>query len=56
MRNNKPTLFVPTTMSVAMAAAGVIPGTHLTKMMANTAVVRHRNDNRNQRPSVTISL
>ena len=48
--------FRPTTMSVAMAAAGLIPDVHLVRDNVATARVRHRNDNRNQRSSAVIAL
>ena len=54
----KKTQFVhtPTQMSLAMAAAGIIPGTHLKTERANIALLRHKNDNRNQRRSVRVGF
>lgn len=49
-------LFRPTALSVAMAAAGMIPDVHLIGDKAATATIRNRNDNRNQRNSVKIVL
>lgn len=48
--------FRPTTMSVAMAEAGIIPAPHIIQDQKNTAVVRNRNDNFNQRPSIRLVL
>lgn len=48
--------FVPTAMSVAMAAAGIIPDVHLVRQNAITASLRNRNDNYNQRPSVHVTF
>ena len=39
-----------------MAKAGLIPDVHLTKELSTTAVVRNRNDNFNQRPSVQVAF
>ena len=48
--------FRPTTMSIAMAEAGLIPAGHLVRELASTAVVRHQHDNRNIRPSLRIAF
>lgn len=46
----------PTTMSVAMAEAGIIPDVHLVRDLAATARVRHRNDTRNVRRSAFVAF
>jgi hypothetical protein len=43
--------FRPTAMSVALADAGIIPGTHIVKDKAIECVVRQRNDTNNERAS-----
>ncbi len=48
--------FRPTVMSAAMAEGGVIPGTHVIREMANSALLRHKNDNRDERPSVRVAF
>lgn len=48
--------FRGTTMSIAMAEAGIIPAAHIIAETANTARVRHRNDNKNQRPSAHVAF
>ena len=52
----KKTIFRPTAMSVAMAAAGVIPGTHMVGEVPAVALLRNRNDMTNLRPSIQIAL
>ena len=52
----KTTYFRGTSMSVAMAAAGIIPAPHLIRENAVEAVVRNKHDNLNQRPSARIAL
>jgi hypothetical protein len=52
----KKTLFRPTAMSVAMAAAGVIPGTHMVDEQPAVGLLRNRNDMTNLRPSIQIAL
>ena len=49
-------LFRPTVMSIAMADAGVTPEIHLVCDLSATAIVRHRNDNLNQRNSDTLAF
>lgn len=46
----------PTTLSVAMAKAGIIPDVHLVRDLAATARVRHRNDTHNQRRSAYVAF
>ena len=46
----------PTLMSVAMADAGIIPDAHIIMEQAKTGLLRHRNDNRNIRPSVRVAF
>jgi hypothetical protein len=53
---SKKSVFRPTAMSVALARAGFIPDVHLTDEHQTTLVVRNRNDNFNQRRSVTVAL
>ena len=48
--------FRPTVMSVAMAEAGLIPDVHLVRDLSATARLRHRHDNRNQRPSAHVAF
>jgi len=48
--------FRPTAMSVAMSEAGLIPAGHLVKDFSKTGLLRHRNDNFNQRPSVQVAF
>lgn len=48
--------FRPTTMSIAMAEAGLIPDVHLVRDLSATARLRHRYDNRNQRPSAHVAF
>lgn len=45
-----------TIMSIAMAEAGIIPAPHIIMDKVCTATVRNRNDNRNQRKSVTVAF
>jgi hypothetical protein len=52
----KKSLFRPTAMSVAMAAAGVIPGTHMVGEQPAVGLLRNRNDMTNLRPSIQIAL
>lgn len=52
----KKKVFRPTAMSLALAKVGLIPGAHIIDELARTAVVRNRNDNYNERPSVRIAL
>jgi hypothetical protein len=54
--NKKHSIFRPTAMSVAMAKAGIIPDAHLVKDMADTVLVRQRNDTKNLRPSIQIAF
>ena len=44
-----------TLMSVAMADAGLIPAPHIIMEQTKTGLVRHRNDNRNIRPSIRVA-
>lgn len=46
----------PTAMSIAMAAAGIIPGTHLIRDFRNTALVRHHHDRANIQPSTQVAF
>lgn len=48
--------FRPTGMSLAMADAGVIPAPHMIRDMTNTALLRHKRDNLNIRPSVRVAF
>jgi hypothetical protein len=48
--------FRPTTMSLAMKKAGLIPDVHLVKDNKALAILRNRNDNLNQRPSIRVPL
>lgn len=48
--------FRPTLMSVALAEAGVIPGTHMVKQLANTAILKHKADRLGVRPSVHVAF
>jgi hypothetical protein len=43
-------------MSLAMADAGVIPAPHIIRDMVNTALLRHKRDNLNIRPSVRVAF
>ena len=53
----KPATFArPTLMSVAMADAGLIPAPHIIMEQSKTGLVRHRNDNRNIRPSIRVAF
>jgi hypothetical protein len=47
--------FRPTAMSLAMAKAGIIPGTHLVAQQAAVATLRSNNDNLNIRRSVRVA-
>jgi hypothetical protein len=49
-------VFRPTAMSLAMARAGIIPGTHLVQELCAVAAVRNRNDQRNERLSVSVAF
>lgn len=42
----------PTAMSIVMADAGIIPGTHMIRDFRNTALLRHHADKADIRPSV----
>jgi hypothetical protein len=48
--------FRPTQMSLALASCGVIPGTHMVKQLANTAILKHKNDRLGLRPSVQVAF
>lgn len=48
--------FRPTVMSQAMADAGVIPAPHMVRDMSHTALLRHKRDNLNIRPSVRVAF
>ncbi len=52
----KVSYFRGTTMSIAMADAGIIPAPHLIREMADQALVRERHDTFNLRPSIRISF
>jgi hypothetical protein len=43
-------------MSVALSKAGVIPGTHMVKQLANTAILKHKADRLGVRPSVHVAF
>lgn len=47
--------FRPTGMSVAMTDAGLIPNGHMVRELSCTAVLRHKNDNRNIRRSARVA-
>lgn len=48
----KTSYFRGTTMSIAMAKAGIIPAPHMIREMADTALLRSHNDTHNLRPSI----
>ena len=48
--------FRPTVMSEAMAEVGLIPAPHVIRDVTNTAVLRHRRDNLNIRPSIQVAF
>lgn len=48
--------FRPTVMSLPMADAGIIPAPHIIREHANSAVLRHKHDNRNIRPSIHVNF
>jgi len=50
------TVFRPTAMSLAMAAAGVIPGTHMVGEPVSVGVLRNKTDFNNDRRSVRLAL
>lgn len=48
--------FRPAAMSVALNNAGIIPGTHVVRDFPCTALLRHRSDKLNLRPSVNVAF
>ena len=48
--------FRPTGLSAAMSDAGLIPAPHMIRDMTNTAILRHKRDNLNIRPSVRVAF
>jgi hypothetical protein len=52
----KVAFFRPTTMSIAMAAAGIIPAPHLVREFADMALIRSQNDTKNLRPSISLAF
>lgn len=48
--------WTPTQMSQALCEAGIIPGTHIKRDLALTALLRHPTDRSNTRPSSFVAF